>query len=165
MKPRVIVTPIDLQINWGKLVNLHHDSSILNSVGLSSPPKNSFFRDHKTRIQQEQLSNSPITTYQVTLIDNTFIGFIMLCPIPKSNKAEISYMIAPDFQHKGYGKMAVYKLCREILLQQTHTIVLWALVSPRNTASQKILSFCGFRVKDDPNLLDYEDMEYELTIN
>lgn len=162
---RISVTPIDLGKNWGNFVALHNDTRILASVGLSSPPKLGVLEGHKHRIQQEQQNKSPITTYEIILDQRIFIGFIMLCPFPNPNRAEISYMITPAHQHQGYGKAAVHILCTQILPSAKFPISLWALVPPRNTASQKILFFCGFKVKDDPNLLNDEDMEYELTIN
>lgn len=159
------VTPIDLGKNWGNFVALHNDNRILASIGLSSPPKVEALEGHKRRIQQEQQNKSPITTYEIILNQRTFIGFIMLCPFPNSFRAEISYMITPAYQKQRYGKTAAHILCTQILPSTKIAISLWAMVSTRNIASQKILSFCGFRVKDDPNLLDDEDMEYELTIN
>ena len=162
---RLTVTPIDLGKNWGNFVALHNDTRILSSIGLSSPPKVEALEGHKRRIHTEQKNQSSITTYEITINQRTFIGFIMLCPFPNSNRAEISYMITPAYQNLRYGKTAVHMLCAQILPSSKSPISLWALVSTQNTASQKILSFCGFKVKDDPNLLDYEDMEYELTIN
>ncbi len=162
---RLSVTPIDLGKNWGNFVAIHNDTLILQSIGLSSPPKVEALEIHKSRIQQEQQNKSPITTSQIILDQRTFIGFIMLCPFSNLNRAEISYMITPAYQNQGYGKSAVHILCTQILPSAKSPISLWALVTPRNTASQKILFFCGFKVKDDPNLLNDEDMEYELTIN
>lgn len=163
-EPSIIVTPLDLNANWQNLIVLHKDPMILRSLGLSAPPDNKFFEKHRQRIDQEQKEQSPITTYQITLENNTFIGFVMLCPMAAQDQAEISYMITPNFQCMGYGKHAITILCKKILPDSRQPIHLWALVNAKNIASQKILSFCGFIVKDDPNLLDNEDIEYELSI-
>jgi RimJ/RimL family protein N-acetyltransferase len=158
------VTLLDLNVNWQKFVDLHKDPMILRGLGLSVSPENGFFEKHRQRIDQEQKEHSPITTYQITLENNTFIGFVMLCPMVAQDRAEISYVIMPNFQCMGYGRTAITMLCRKILPDSRQSIRLWALVNTENIASQKILSFCGFNAKDDPKLLDNEDIEYELSI-
>ena len=160
----VQVERIDLQLNWPSLINLHHDQHILKSIGLSAAPSSKFFDNHRCRIALEQENKDIVTTYQITLTNGQFIGFIMLCPITPT-RCEISYMIAPDYWNKGYGKESVRMLCREILPRSNQKLTLWAIVCPENYYSQKILRNAGFIVNDSPNILLYEDMEYELQIN
>ncbi len=162
---KIHIEPINLADHWQSVIEIYHDPQVLSAIGLSAPPNQSFFQHHKERIQREQLSNTPITTYQIILTEGIFTGLIMLCPFTDAIKIEISYVVHPNYQRKGYGKIAVNKLCTEILPGTKQLINLWACMRFRNIASQKILSFCGFMVKDVPNLLDNEDIEYELQIN
>ena len=161
----ISIEPINLDKYWQDTVKMYQDPRILNAFGLSSSPPSSYFQKQKDRIQTEQNSGTAITTYQIILVNGVFIGCIMLTPFTEANSAEISYIIHPDYQQKGYGKIAVNKLCTEILPRINRPVNLCALVNLRNIPSQKILSFCGFRIKDVPNLLDNKDIEYELQIN
>ncbi|MHC5217014.1 GNAT family N-acetyltransferase [Enterococcus sp. LJL128] len=74
---------------------------------------------------------------------NTYIGLAHITPDEQqAGKAEIGYMLLPDYWRQGYGRAAAEKLVEMAVAAQLKEIT--AIIDPENTASKKILIQNGF---------------------
>ncbi|WET03251.1 GNAT family N-acetyltransferase [Flavobacterium sp. YJ01] len=76
--------------------------------------------------------------------DSKLIGFIGFYRLqPENYRAEIGYMILPEFHGKGFVPEAVQRLIKYAFEDlKLHSIE--AVIAPENYASEKVLQKCGF---------------------
>ena len=73
------------------------------------------------------------------------VGIIDLMQFnPRFRRAEVGIVIFPPFRHLGYAKDALSILC-DYALCYLHIHQLYAYISVRNTASQKLFQNMGFQ--------------------
>lgn len=99
---------------------------------------------HITMIEEKIESNVGIN-WGITLKDNPkllgIIGFYRMQP--ENYRAEIGYMLSPDFHGKGIIPEAVKRLIKYGFDDlKLHSIE--AVIDPENFASEKVLEKCGF---------------------
>jgi ribosomal-protein-alanine N-acetyltransferase len=107
-------------------------------------------KDHEDAMEhikmiKEKIENNTGINWAIRLKDNSkllgIIGFYRLQP--ENYRAEIGYIILPEFQGKGLVPEAVTRLIKfgfEDL--RLHSIE--AVIDPENYASEKVLQKCGF---------------------
>jgi len=107
-------------------------------------------KDHEDALEhikmiKEKIENNTGINWAIRLKDNSkllgIIGFYRLQP--ENYRAEIGYIILPEFQGKGLVPEAVTRLIKfgfEDL--RLHSIE--AVIDPENYASEKVLQKCGF---------------------
>ncbi|KRD58093.1 alanine acetyltransferase [Flavobacterium sp. Root935] len=107
-------------------------------------------KDHEDALEhikmiKEKIENNTGINWAIRLKDNSkllgIIGFYRLQP--ENYRAEIGYIILPEFQGKGLVPEAVTRLTKfgfEDL--RLHSIE--AVIDPENYASEKVLQKCGF---------------------
>lgn len=100
--------------------------------------------EHIAMIEEKIATNIGIN-WGITLKDNAkLLGIIGYYRIqPENYRAEIGYMLLPDFHGKGIIPEAVNKLIRYGFDDlKLHSIE--AVIDPENLASEKVLQKCGF---------------------
>ena len=100
--------------------------------------------EHIAMIEEKITTNVGIN-WGITLKDNPkllgIIGYYKMQP--ENYRAEIGYMLSPDFHGKGIIPEAVNKLIRYGFDDlKLHSIE--AVIDPENLASEKVLQKCGF---------------------
>lgn len=100
--------------------------------------------EHIAMIEEKIATNVGIN-WGISLKDNSkllgIIGFYRIQP--ENYRAEIGYMLSPDFHGKGIIPEAVNKLIRYGFDDlKLHSIE--AVIDPENFASEKVLEKCGF---------------------
>lgn len=99
---------------------------------------------HIAMIEEKIVSNTGIN-WGITLKDNPkllgIIGFYRIQP--ENHRAEIGYMLLPEFHGKGIIPESVKRLIRYGFDDlKLHSIE--AVIDPENKASEKVLQKCGF---------------------
>lgn len=160
---RVTIKLLDVDKNWSAYCQLLQDPKVLEqfSHGLVRTDKE---LDHlKGNIVHEQDQQTPFTTYQIMIQDTLFGGSIRLDQFsePYEDKAELSYLICPQYWNLGYGSEALMAFCGAYLPNLKRVNTLWAITPKHNLASQKILLKLGFTIKNSNTLYNFEDPEYE----
>ncbi|MEL1252398.1 GNAT family N-acetyltransferase [Flavobacterium sp. DGU38] len=100
--------------------------------------------EHIAMIEEKIISNTGIN-WGITLKGSSkllgLIGFYRIQP--ENYRAEIGYMLLPDFHGKGIIPEAVNRLITYGFNDlKLHSIE--AVIDPKNTASEKVLQKCGF---------------------
>jgi len=99
----------------------------------------------KIKFYQDLLAKQEVINWAITLKpNNKLIGVILLKAIDcKNHRAEVGYMVHPDFWRKGIAQEAL-----ECILDYAFNTLnfhsLEAIIDPYNTASEKILEKNGF---------------------
>ena len=99
----------------------------------------------KIKFYQELLLKQEVINWAITLkTDNKLIGVILLKAIDcKNHRAEVGYMLHPDFWRKGIAQEALTCIL-DFAFNRLHFHSLAAIIDPYNTASEKILEKNGF---------------------
>lgn len=100
--------------------------------------------DHIKMIQEKIISNEGIN-WAICLKENQkMIGLIGHYKIqPENHRAEIGYMILPEYNNKGYVSEAV-KLLLDYGFNTLNLHSIEAIIDPNNIASEKVLQKSGF---------------------
>jgi ribosomal-protein-alanine N-acetyltransferase len=99
----------------------------------------------KIKFYQELLSKQEAINWAITLKpDDKLIGVILLKAIDcKNHRAEVGYMVHPDFWRKGIAQEALERIL-DFAFNTLNFHSLEAIIDPYNTASEKILEKNGF---------------------
>lgn len=96
-------------------------------------------------LTDQKISCNDLINWAITLKDDSkMIGTIGYYHIkPEHYRAEIGYMILPEFQNKGYITEAITEVVKYgFSKMELHSIE--ALIDPSNIASAKVLEKCNF---------------------
>lgn len=97
------------------------------------------------RLTDEKIASNEMINWKISIKgDSTLIGTIGFYYIkPEHYRAEIGYMLLPEFQGKGYVTEAIAAVVNYgFEAMGLHSIE--ALVDPENIASRAVLEKCGF---------------------
>ncbi|AZA99380.1 N-acetyltransferase [Chryseobacterium joostei] len=97
------------------------------------------------KIMDEKITSNEMINWAITLKDDPkMIGTIGYYHIkPEHYRAEIGYMLLPDYQGKGYVTEAITKVVNyAFTTMNLHSIE--AVIDPENVASAKVLEKCNF---------------------
>ncbi|WP_276877410.1 GNAT family N-acetyltransferase [Chryseobacterium joostei] len=97
------------------------------------------------KIMDEKITSNEMINWAITLKDDPkMIGTIGYYHIkPEHYRAEIGYMLLPDYQGKGYVTEAITKVVNyAFTTMNLHSIE--AVIDPENVASAKVLEKCSF---------------------
>lgn len=113
--PRLNLRPL-AEHNRDDIIDLDSDPQVMKYVHSGRPlTQEEAIQDHQERLSAYQ--QIPGLGYWAAYLDDTFIGWAALSPIPSNGetfhaqKAEIGYRISPRFWRRGYAK----EMARELL--------------------------------------------------
>lgn len=129
----------------GEIYKMRSDKKVMKFIGKNPittiQEANDFYQ-----VINESLENNTGITWAMTLVDSPekMIGTIGLWRVIKEHfRAEIGYMLMPDYWTKGLAKEAVFKVIKYGFDQMNlHSIE--AHIHPQNTASARLLESTQF---------------------
>lgn len=125
------------------LFQLQSNAQVMKHIAL--PLKTIEESAAKIKFYQELLLKQEVINWAITLkTDNKLIGIILLKAIDcKNHRAEVGYMLHPDFWRKGIAQEALTCVL-DFGFNTLNFHSLAAIIDPYNTASEKILVKNGF---------------------
>ena len=97
------------------------------------------------RTIKEKISNNSGINWAITIKgNNQLIGIIGHYKLqPENYRAEIGYMLSPEYKSKGYATEAI-KAVVAYGFEQMNLHSIEAIIDPANSASERVLQKCGF---------------------
>ena len=129
------------------------DPTIMKSFTYSQKADTAEEFENRFNSWNEFASKNPFGRYTVwSKSDEKFIGYVHMC-LNNNNDIDFEYIVAPNFQGKGYGKKITQTVTTDLLkhLKETGYVKTFnvqkmtAHVKPDNAASKKLLEYSGFQ--------------------
>ena len=140
---RLMLRTISLD-DASELFKLRSDRSVMQFIGR---PLARSVDDASTLIKNliNLLDQNNAITWAISLASNPrLIGTIGFVNVAKEHyRAEIGYLLSPDFQKMGIMREAITKAI-DYGFHSMHLHSIEAIVNPRNQASIRLLNSCGF---------------------